>query len=464
MGPPQDPHDSRETAPPHGARDYAASGDPYDAYEFLDPRDQAGAADRYGQQQWHEQDDLELFDEPRNSGRSGNRRAKRAGRDQAARVRRRRRWRKQVFGLLIVLVLLAGLGAGAWYGWQQVRGFGDVRDYAGTGEADVIAQVAEGASTSDIGTELARLDVVASGKAFVNAALNNTQIRSVQPGYYRMHTKMSGASAVAMLLDPASKVGQFEIRGGMQLDDVKLPDGKVNPGILSLISTASTTQLNGASTQIPADQLRQAMETTDPAALGVPDWAIPGVRAAEPHRRLEGLIVPGTYHLKPGASAVELLKSVVGASALRLQATSITDASKDTGFRPYELLIIGSLVEKEGITADFGKVSRVIYNRLASQQRLQLDSTINYPLDRQEVRTSDADRHQAGPYNSYMNTGLPPTPIGSPSEKAIVAAVGPEPGAWRFFVKCQVDGTSCFAETSAQHQANVEDAKARGIF
>jgi len=366
--------------------------------------------------------------------------------------------------MFIVLVLLAGLGSGAWFGWQQVRGIGEVRDYAGAGEADVIARVADGASTSDIAAELARLDVVASGKAFVNAAHDNTKIRSVQPGYYRMRTKMSGASAVTMLLEPTSKVGQLEIRGGMQLDDVKLPDGKVTPGILSLISTASTAQLNGTNTQVPPDQLRQAMQATDPAALGVPDWAIPGVRAAEPQRRLEGLIVPGTYHVKPGSSAVELLKSVMDASALRLQATAITDSSKDTGFRPYELLTIASLVEKEGITPDFGKVSRVIYNRLANQQRLQLDSTINYPLDRQEVRTTDSDRLRPGPYNSYLNTGLPPTPIGAPSEKAIVSAIEPEPGAWRFFVKCQPNGASCFAETSEQHQANVEDAKARGVF
>ena len=407
------------------------------------------------QSSWRDQDDLALFEQPGRRGRQGGR----GWRSPTA-----RRVRKRIVGVFIVLALLAGLGAGAWFGWQQLSGIGDVPDYAGTGESHVIAHVVDGASTADIGAELARLDVVASGKAFVLAAQGNSQIRSVQPGYYRMRTKMSGSSAVSLLLEPTSRVGQLEIRGGMQLDDVILPDGTVVPGILSLISTASAAELNGAATQVPVDQLRLAMETTDPAALGVPEWAVPGVQAAEPRRRLEGLIVPGIYDVKPGAPAAEVLKDLVTASALRLQASPLTDPSKNTGFSPYELLVISSLIEKEGIAPDFGKVSRVIYNRMAGKQRLQLDSTINYPLESQQVTTSDEARQRSGPYNTYLNTGLTPTPIGAPSDKAIAAAVGPEPGNWRFFVKCQTDGTSCFAETPEQHQANVDDARSRGVF
>jgi UPF0755 protein len=126
--------------------------------------------------------------------------------------------------------------------------------------------------------------------------------------------------------------------------------------------------------------------------------------------------------------------------------------------------VIASVIEKEAITPDFRRVSRVIYNRLAAGMLLQMDSTINYPLDRQEVNTSDADRARPGPYNTYLNVGLPVSPIGSPSAAAIAAALHPEPGTWRYFVKCQKDGASCFSVTPEEHYAAVRAAAARGVF
>jgi UPF0755 protein len=85
-------------------------------------------------------------------------------------------------------------------------------------------------------------------------------------------------------------------------------------------------------------------------------------------------------------------------------------------------------------------------------------------LDLQALRTTEADRATPGPYNSYVVAGLPPTPISAPGKEAIAAALDPEPGPWLYFVRCQTDGTSCFAETFAQHDANVAQARANGAF
>jgi UPF0755 protein len=266
------------------------------------------------------------------------------------------------------------------------------------------------------------------------------------------------------MIDPKTKITPLEVKGGNVLHDITGGDGKVTKGILSMLSEASCVELDGVKKCVTPDELRTAAETADPAALGVPDWALADVKKVDKQHRLEGLIAPGLYQLKPGASAVELLNSVITTSAGRLQSYGIVSGGKNTGYRPYELLVISSLVEKEGIEKDFGKVSRVIQSRLSVGQDLQLDSTVNYKLDKPNITTSDADRAAAGAYNTYQNAGLTPTPIGSPSREAIAAAVNPEPGKWLYFVKCQKDGTSCFNETLAEHDKAVEKARAEGVF
>lgn len=377
--------------------------------------------------------------------------------------RTRRRHGKRLFGWLAALLVLALLAGGAYYGARELLGFG-YEDYPGPGERDVLLHVEDGDSTGAIAAKLQELDVVASSEAFVAASEDDQRVLSVQPGYYVLKTRMSGAGAVGKLVEPTSRVGQMQLRAGTQLDDVTQPDGSVTPGVFAQLSAASCADLNGKSTCVPVEELRRVAETADLAELGVPEWAIEGAERAEPRRRIEGLVAPGVYDVQPGWDAKRLLTEVLTTSATRMQAAGLPDAAGSTGYTPYEILIIASLVEREAVQQDFDKVARVIYNRLEAGQRLQFDSTVNYVLDRPEVRTNDHDRLRAGPYNTYQNTGLPPTPISAPSAEAITAAEEPADGAWMYFVKCETNGLSCFADDYSEHQQNVADARRRGVF
>lgn len=361
--------------------------------------------------------------------------------------------------LLAVAVLLAGVLGGSYY---LFRSLSAAPDFEGAGEGDVVVQVADGDSTAAIGRTLESTGVVASVAAFLEAARQDDRILGVQPGSYQMRARMSAAAAVERLLDPEARVGQLEIRGGVQLDDTSAPDGTVAPGVLSLVSRASCVRLDGAESCVSVDELRAAMAETDPAELGVPSWALDAVAAADPVRRLEGLLVPGVYEVEPGRSAVEVLQALLATSTAQLEASGIVSGAAAMGSSPYEVLVISSLVEKEGITPDMPRVARVVYNRLGAGQRLELDSTVNYPLDLQALRTTAADRAKPGPYNSYQTAGLPPTPISAPGREAIAAALKPAAGEWFFFVRCEKDGSSCFATTLPEHQANITEAARNG--
>lgn len=379
----------------------------------------------------------------------------------AERERRQRITRRRRVLALVVVVLLAALVGG---GYALYQSFFGVPDFEGAGSGSVVVQVADGDTTSAIGSELAERGVVADPRAFTRAAADDDRIRGVQPGYYQLRSRMSGAAAVDLMLDPQSRVGQLEIRGGVQLDDTRSPDGTVTPGVLSQIAAATCVTVDGTRRCIPVEELRTAMATTDPAQLGVPEWALDGVAKADPNRRLEGLLVPGRYDVAPGTPAVEVLRSLLVSSSSVIQASGLVSGAREIGSSPYQVLIISSLVEKESITKDMPKVARVIYNRLGIGQRLELDSMVNYPLDLQALRTTAADRAKPGPYNSYQTAGLPPTPIAAPGRDAIAAALKPEAGDWFFFVRCQTDGTSCFAKTLAEHQTNISTAVRNGAF
>jgi UPF0755 protein len=378
--------------------------------------------------------------------------------DDVGRHRPRRR------GPLIVLAVFASIIVGGGYLLYSV--FFSAPDYEGNGQGDVIIQVDDGDTIKAIGAALTRADVVRSAKAFTRAAADDDErARSVQPGFYRLKLRMSGPAAVKLILDPRSRVGQLDIKGGVQLDDTRGPDGTVASGLLTQLAQGTCTQLNGTPICVSADQLRDAMVKAPLESLGVPDWARADVAKADPNRRLEGLVAPGRYDVRPGSTPEEMLRTLVTRSASQYEASGLVTGARDSGtFSPYQMLVIASLIEKEGITTDFDKISQVIHNRLSSRVRLELDSTVNYPLDLQAVRTNSSDRGRAGPYNSYTNYGLPPTPIGSPGTKAIEAALRPEPGPWMFFVKCRADGTSCFATTLPEHQNNVRTAQAAGVF
>jgi len=381
--------------------------------------------------------------------------------EQPSKKKKKRKRGKRFVGWVAAIAVIALLAGGAWYGVTKFFGY---EDFEGAGTTDVLFQIADGDTTSAIGTKLANAGIVGSSKAFVKAGEGNSKVGKLQHGYYVMKEHMSGASAVDKITAADSRVGQMEIRAYTQFDDITQPDGKITPGVFTQLSKASCADLNGKSTCIPVEELRKTVETADLKALGVPSWAIePASKTERKDHQLEGLIAPGVYDMKPGSTATGLLTDLVKLSSESILNAGLGEKATGEGKTPYETLIIASIIEREAVTADFGKISRVIYNRLAINMRLQMDSTVNYVLDRPTLLTNEADRVKAGAYNTYKIAALPPGPISVPSSEAIKAALKPTPGDWIYFVKCETNGLSCFAATNDEHNRNRDLARSRGV-
>lgn len=180
---------------------------------------------------------------------------------------------------------------------------------------------------------------------------------------------------------------------------------------------------------------------------------LPGEAAGNP----EGYFFPATYPINDRPTPASMLSHMVNTANNKFSADHITAGAARNAVSVYQIVTIASIVQAEAETkADMGKVARVVYNRLDRGMPLQMDSTVNYALNRSTLNTRTADTRIDSPYNTYERTGLPPTPISSPGEDALKAAINPPLGDWVYFVTVK-PGDTRFTADFAEQQRNVEE-------
>ncbi|MEU2390868.1 endolytic transglycosylase MltG [Streptomyces sp. NPDC007369] len=189
------------------------------------------------------------------------------------------------------------------------------------------------------------------------------------------------------------------------------------------------------------------------AAAATAELALP----AEANGNPEGFLFPASYPVTSRTTAVELLAYMVRTANEKLGTRAVADGAKAHGMTPYQTATLASIIEAEADTRpDMGKVARVVHNRLARSMPLQMDSTLNYALNRRTVDTRISDTRIDHPFNTYRRQGLPPTPIDSPGLQAMAAAVAPTPGDWLYFVTVK-PGDTRFSATYEEHKRHVAD-------
>lgn len=117
----------------------------------------------------------------------------------------------------------------------------------------------------------------------------------------------------------------------------------------------------------------------------------------------------------------------------------------------YDLIIIASLIEEEAVVhEERALISSVIHNRIKKNMKLQLCPTVQYALGRHRKQLYFKDLEIDSPYNTYIHSGLPPTPICNPSPDSIKAALKPAETDFLFYVS-KGDGTHNFSKTYREH-------------
>ncbi|WBB69694.1 endolytic transglycosylase MltG [Micromonospora sp. WMMD812] len=361
---------------------------------------------------------------------------------------------KTVLALLLALVLLGGIGGGAFYGFDRIQNYFVTPDFEGAGTSEVTVEIKQGALIADMADALYTAGVVKSSKAFVEAAADNSRSKNIQPGTYKLRKEMSGEHAVTALLDLKNRI----------VNGITIPEGRTAKNIYKLLSEK---------TKIPVKEFETAAK--DPIGLGVPDWWFKRSDGKKVTPSIEGFLFPDTYEIPPKATAETVLKQMVDNFLSVTGTMQFADRVQKErgGITPYEALIVASLAQAEaGNKDDLGKVARVAYNRVYGDFQcncLEMDVTVNYYLEsigrptKASKDMTDAELDDPkNPYNRKLK-GLPPTPIDNPGKQAMEGAMAPPPGKWLFFVAIDKQGHSAFADTYEQHQANEARAREAGI-
>ena len=166
----------------------------------------------------------------------------------------------------------------------------------------------------------------------------------------------------------------------------------------------------------------------------------------------EGEFLPDTYHFPAGLTDVEFLNRAYEAMQSVLKEEWDNRAVGLIYEKPYDALIMASIVEKEtGKPEEREQIAGVFIRRLEKKMRLQTDPTVIYGMGERykgNVRKNDLLRDT--PYNTYRHSGLPPTPIALPGRDAIHAALHPAEGDALYFVS-RGDGSHVFSATLQEH-------------
>lgn len=325
---------------------------------------------------------------------------RRAGGDGVEAVEGRRRAVRKL-GLLSVgfVAGAVALGVGAVV---VLKPYFSPQDFEGTGSGAVTVRITPGSSAASIGSTLEDAGVVASAESFVEATEARSVSDRLRPGHYRLRKGMAATAALDLLLAPASRV----------VKKVTVPEGLRVSEVLPRVAKA---------TGIPLAEF----QAVDKELVGLPSYA----------KGLEGFLFPATYEVEPGDKAVDVLAAMVERFTQAARHVRLEERAKQVNLTPFEAVTVASLIQAEGgVDDDYPKIARVIYNRLAKDAPLEIDSTVLYAQNRRTLKVSEKDTKVDSPYNTYRYKGLPVGPIANPGEKALVAALQPAKGDWYWFV------------------------------
>ena len=324
--------------------------------------------------------------------------------------------KRLLLNLFLTLILLAGWGAGIFYLQYQ-----KALNAPLVAEGDGIITVKRGDTLASLNRELVQRGVIHSDWVLPVYARLNPQAANIKAGDYRIDASASLPSLMNDITNGKVVVYNITVVEGKTFKDLRA----------SLVQTAGIEHT-----------LNDKTDAQIATLLGIDGSP-------------EGWFMPETYQFHRGSSDLELLKRMYGEMQRTLEQEWPNRADGLPLANPYQALILASIIEKEtGVASERPQIAGVFVRRLQKDMLLQTDPSVIYgaadyhgDLTRKHLQTDT-------PYNTYINKGLPPTPIALPGKASIQAALHPADGDSLYFV-ADGKGGHTFSATYEEHQQAV---------
>ena len=293
--------------------------------------------------------------------------------------------------------------------------------------------IESGTSLSEIGHDLVQQNLLDHPYYFIWAARAQGQESHIKAGEYELQLGTT----------PLQLLNQFVI-------------GKVKQHTLTLIEGWSFKQVMAAMSHHEA-LVQTITGSGADAIIALPDCRLMDDSLADYSTHIEGLFLPDTYHFPAGTTDVTFLRRACKAMQ-NILAQEWGNRQAGLPYQsPYEALIMASIIEKETASAlEQAMIAGVFVRRLQKGMKLQSDPTVIYAMGKSyqgNIRRDDLKIDS--PYNTYVYTGLPPSPIALAGASTIRAALQPAQGESLYFV-AKGDGTHYFSKTLKEHNHAVK--------
>jgi UPF0755 protein len=323
--------------------------------------------------------------------------------------------------VLFVMVVVGGLVLGATLLWTRIT-----EPYKGYEASEMFVHVMPGSTAAEIRRGLVEGGVVRDDLTARAALLWTGHASRLKAGEYRFDRPTNAIEVMERLAQGDVYTRRVTFREGLT--------------IAEMAEVYESRGFGSAKDFVRAASAGSLVRDLDPSA---PD--------------LEGYLFPETYTLARSAPAGQLVSSMVDRFRSNFP-EELRARAREQGLSVREVVTLASLVEKETARADERPLVSAVYrNRLKIGMGMFADPTVVYALQkagRYDGNIRKSDLSFDSPYNTYRYAGRPPGPIAAPGKAALEAAVGPADVRYLYFVS-RNDGSHVFAETLAEHNANV---------